>query len=784
MGESNIFHSTPRWVLVQELGCQMGQVVKQEMGDKMSLSIASLSPTERMQAMLRGINAAATALLHSPRSEEEVFHIFSQQLISLGIEGTFFKYDSAQETLCVQSSTIPPKINLRWQEISSQLGLNPLQQVFIPSQLPHLAKVITTQKAHLFPEVMVADKWLFSAALAPDEDPSGAKRTVIVAPFVYENMVLGLISVSGAFWTKEDIPLIETLANQITFALVNNHLLQSHQQSEQKYRHLFEEAPVMYMTTENRDGEPYIVECNEFTTELLGYTREELIGQPLSKFYTNQAKQQLNNGGYQRALSGTFVHEERQLLTRDGQVLDTILQALPEHDRQGKVMGTRAMYMDISERKQAETQLQQYQEQLKKSLEELNVLVPASAIVAHATENETIVHDIAEYMAAAFETDGCILHVPHDSLNLFVPRTHVRRIQAMGLITAENSTSLILPSTLTDNLATERKLVHISHKQPILTAEEKAILARHEAKTVLLVPLVSRDMIVALAELYSYRGRDYTQRNLLFVQTLADYMAIGLENAHLFEALRHAKEELEIRVQERTAELQARNHELDAFSHTVAHDLQGLLARVIMYAESLLKDYRHISLEEQKIYLRTILQNGRKMKEVIESLFLLATVSMADVKIKPLDMHTIVQDVINRLKEDFQEKQATLQQPEAPEWPIVRGYSPWVEAVWVNYITNALRYGGEPPHITLGFEPHDDNQIRFWVQDEGEGINLEDQARLFEPLTQLHGQEKGHGLGLSIVKRIVSRLGGQVGVESEKNGGSRFYFTLPLVSAG
>ena len=102
----------------------------------------------------------------------------------------------------------------------------------------------------------------------------------------------------------------------------------------------------------------------------------------------------------------------------------------------------------------------------------------------------------------------------------------------------------------------------------------------------------------------------------------------------------------------------------------------------------------------------------------------------------------------------------------------------------VNYSTNALRYGGNTPHITLGFDPDGDGQIRFWVQDEGEGISIEDQGRLFEPLTQLHGQGKGHGLGLSIVKRIVSRLGGTVGVVSQIREGSRFYFTLPLESAG
>lgn len=753
------------------------------MANETSLSLADMPPEQRMMTLLRALNAAATTLLRFPGNTTDVFRVYSRQMIQMGIEGTFFTYNATQNILCIQSLNLPPDINSRWQEMTHRLGLNPLQQTFSPEKIPYLAQVITTKQAQLFPEIDIADNG-FSISPLTDSELTGKKRVVIVAPFVYEDTVLGLVSVSGSYWTQNDVPLVETIGNQIAVALVNSRLMQNRQQAELKYRHLFEQAPVMYMVTENRDGHPHIVECNEFTTQLLGYSQEELIGQPLARFYTKKSNQELRNGGYQRALNGTFLHEERQLVTRDGRVLETILQALPEYNEQGRVIGTRAMFVDITERKKAEYQLQEYQEQLKKSLEELNILVPASAIIAHTTENQALIHDIAEYMAATFDADGCVLHLPHDSLDLFVPRINLRRMRSMGFIATENTTTLILPSALTQNLLTHKKLLYINRKLTPLTGEEEGIMARHEAKVVLLVPMVSRDTVVALAELYSFRGRAYNQRELLFVQTLADYLATGLENARLFDALRQAKEVLEQRVQERTAELQTRNRELDAFAHTVAHDLQGLLSRIIMYSESLQKEYKHISPDEQKLYLQTILQSGRKMKEIVESLFLLATVSMAQIKIKPLDMPAIVQDVLGRLAEDMQGKQATIQQPQAEAWPTVLGYRPWVEAVWVNYITNALRYGGNTPHITLGFDPDGDGQIRFWVQDEGEGISIEDQGRLFEPLTQLHGQGKGHGLGLSIVKRIVSRLGGTVGVVSQIREGSRFYFTLPLESAG
>jgi signal transduction histidine kinase len=99
--------------------------------------------------------------------------------------------------------------------------------------------------------------------------------------------------------------------------------------------------------------------------------------------------------------------------------------------------------------------------------------------------------------------------------------------------------------------------------------------------------------------------------------------------------------------------------------------------------------------------------------------------------------------------------------------------------VWVNYVSNALKYGGRPPRVELGATPQD-GVVRFWVRDNGAGLTAEDQERLFTEFTRLHQvRAEGYGLGLSIVRRIIEKLGGDVGVESEVGKGSTFYFTLP-----
>jgi signal transduction histidine kinase len=230
------------------------------------------------------------------------------------------------------------------------------------------------------------------------------------------------------------------------------------------------------------------------------------------------------------------------------------------------------------------------------------------------------------------------------------------------------------------------------------------------------------------------------------------------------------------------AALQARNEDLDAFAHTVAHDLQSPLSLMIGYAEVLEQDFSSLSPEEIQTYLSTIVQNGRKLSDMIDALLLLAGVRRTEVTTTPLDMAGIVAEALQRTEPLIKECRPEILLPDASAWPEALGYSPWIEEVWVNYISNALKYGGRPPRLVLGAETEPDGMVRFWIEDNGPGLTPEEQERLFVPFTRLDQvQIKGYGLGLSIVRRIVEKLGGQVGVESAgvPGQGSVFYFTLP-----
>ncbi len=232
-------------------------------------------------------------------------------------------------------------------------------------------------------------------------------------------------------------------------------------------------------------------------------------------------------------------------------------------------------------------------------------------------------------------------------------------------------------------------------------------------------------------------------------------------------------------VKKQQEELQQQNNELEAFAHTVAHDLKNPLG-VISAMSNLLTTY-WVKYPDQKKQdmLHKITQTGFKMANIIDELLLLASARSQKVQMMELDMAEIIAGVQQRLAQMIEEYQAEIAIPTT--WLSAQGYAPWIEEVWMNYITNALKYGGKPPRLELGVTPDKENYIRFWVRDNGQGLTFEEQSHLFIPFNRISQVRiEGHGLGLSIVQRIIEKCAGEVGVESQVGQGSIFYFTLPV----
>jgi PAS domain S-box-containing protein len=241
--------------------------------------------------------------------------------------------------------------------------------------------------------------------------------------------------------------------------------------------------------------------------------------------------------------------------------------------------------------------------------------------------------------------------------------------------------------------------------------------------------------------------------------------------------------ELKNTINERNALIKS----LSAFAHTVAHDLKNPVALITGYAGLLLGGMGEFTVDEMQRYLGIIEATGYKITHIIDALLLLAsTREMTDVPTETLDMERLVQESLLRLQKLRDEKGATIEI--VTPLPPAIGYAPWVEEIWVNYLSNAFKYGGNPPRIEIGAVSIDEAPlgdslkpvVTFYVRDNGHGLSSIEQEKLFNPYQRLATDHiEGHGLGLSIVRDIAERLGGKVAVTSAPGGGSIFSFTLP-----
>ncbi|HRQ41996.1 MAG TPA: hybrid sensor histidine kinase/response regulator [Chloroflexota bacterium] len=224
--------------------------------------------------------------------------------------------------------------------------------------------------------------------------------------------------------------------------------------------------------------------------------------------------------------------------------------------------------------------------------------------------------------------------------------------------------------------------------------------------------------------------------------------------------------------------LQEQNADLEAYAHTVAHDLKGPLAVILGHTELIADELAARGLDDLTEQFALVQSNVQKQINIVNELLLLASLRKEEVQPTRLNMAEIVAQAQHQLAHMVAEYGAEIVMPTT--WPQAVGHAPWVEEVWTNYLSNGLKYGGQPPRLTIDGATQPDGMVRFWVQDNGRGLTPTDQSALFTEFTRLNQtRAQGYGLGLSIVRRIIYKLGGEVGAESEMGQGSTFYFTLP-----
>jgi signal transduction histidine kinase len=288
-----------------------------------------------------------------------------------------------------------------------------------------------------------------------------------------------------------------------------------------------------------------------------------------------------------------------------------------------------------------------------------------------------------------------------------------------------------------------------------------------------LIERLGRSMTVTLLE------RPFRTHTLLSMLALAlRSRRRQYEVRDLLEELGRSNAELEQRVSERTAQLKSSIESLEAFGHSLAHDLRAPLRTIRSYMNVLEHDYRTALNGEGTEILARVSTAAARMDALINDLLTLARISKEEVPLLPVSAGRVLADALMTL--DGEVKRTGAQVEVEPMQQMVRGNPVLLRQVLENFLTNAMKYTkkGEPPHLRI-LEQRSAELVRVMVKDYGIGIAPEHRQRIFDAFTRLHTNGyAGTGIGLAIAKAAAQRMGGTVGVSSDDSPGVCFWVEL------
>jgi PAS domain S-box-containing protein len=467
-----------------------------------------------------------------------------------------------------------------------------------------------------------------------------------------------------------------------------------------------------------KDLNSSITSWNKGAERIFGYTAGEMVGTSIMRLIPADRldEENLILGRIKRG--ETMEHFETLRQTKDGRLINISVTVSPIKDAAGKVVGVSKVARDITERKQAEEARQ------------------ASEARYHTLfENAPDGILIADSESRYLDANSSICRM------LGYAREEIIGLHASDIVAR----------------------TEVGYIQPALTAIKTGSAYHRE---------------------WQFRRKDGSYFNAeVIATTMPDGNLMGMvrditERKAAEEKIHQLNVSLERRVTERTAQLEAANKELEAFSYSVSHDLRAPLRAINGFAGIVLQEYGPQLGAEIQRYLGRIRDGGQQMGQLIDDLLAFSRLGRQTMSRQPVDSVKLVQTVLGESGPQREGRQIEVNVGNLPD---CSGDPALLKQIWVNLISNAIKYtrGRAPAVIEIGCERKATGDI-FFVRDNGTGFNMHYAGKLFGVFQRLHRADEfeGTGVGLAIVQRIVHRHGGRIWAEAEEGRGATFYFTL------
>jgi PAS domain S-box-containing protein len=450
---------------------------------------------------------------------------------------------------------------------------------------------------------------------------------------------------------------------------------------------------------------------------IYGYTAGEMIGQSVTRAVPPDRLDEFRSI-MELVRRGERVHDcETVRIRKDGQRIHVALSVSPLRDQIGKLIGASTIARDITERKKAE-----------QALLENTRLLDLTQVLVRDMDSRIVMWNQGSEKLYGFTRDEAVSSISHELLKTQFPEP----IEAID-------------EKLKRTGRWEGELVHRRRDGSVLVVASVWVL-----------------------------HRDQQGRPLHILEANTD---VTLKNAAEQE-IRKLNNELEQRVHERTAQLEAANKELEAFTYSVSHDLRAPLRHISGFSRMLAEEAGPVLPPDAQHYLERIQGGTRRMGMLVDDLLNLGRIGRQTLRLQVAEVRPIVDELIDELQPESVDRQI--------EWrigvlPVLDCDPGLLKQVLQNLLANALKFtkSRAPAIIEVGQEQEDGKPVIF-VRDNGVGFNMKYSDKLFGVFQRLHRQEdfEGTGVGLATAQRIIQKHGGRIWAEAEIDKGAAFYFTI------
>jgi PAS domain S-box-containing protein len=532
------------------------------------------------------------------------------------------------------------------------------------------------------------------------------------------------------------------------------------QQSEEKWRSLTQYSPDHIIMLDQQGRVQFI----NHTVPELGI--DDVIGRPIYDFVPPQFRQKMAAVHEQVFRTGEPAIYVTEFHGHDGvRHFEGLVGPVTSDDRVvSLIVNTR----DISERKKSELEKT-------RALKRLEILHAIDAAILKAQSPRAIA-------MAALEQFEELVHTDRSSVTLF--DLHAKQVY----ILAHRGRSLPSPHNSVLPLSGPFGEIDVLREGEVNIIENLGSHARsplekslHAAgvNSYVNVPLVINKELIGTFNLgLAQETISFNADEITIASELASVLAIAIQQARLNEQVKLHAEELEKRVTERTAALEAANRELESFSYSVSHDLRAPLRSMDGFSQAVMEDYADKLDATGRDYLGRVRKASQRMGQLIDDLLTLSRINRSVIKREKIDMVQIARDVMGSLHQTDPDRQVEFVVHNQPV-----GYADpqLVRVVLENLLGNAWKFTAKQPQarIEIGSDLFD-HKVAFYVRDNGAGFDMNYAGKLFGAFQRLHGdlEFEGTGIGLASVQRIIHRHGGEVWALGEVGRGATFYFTL------